>query len=42
LLDHDVAAADVVAKAVETRGFAANEFVELIRFLDPAIRDPDW
>jgi hypothetical protein len=39
MLDHDVASTDVIAKAVEARGLAANEFVELIRFLDSPIRN---
>ena len=37
VLDHDVASADVIAKAIEARGFTANEFVELVRFLDPSV-----
>ncbi len=39
MLNYDIATADVIAEAVETSGFAANEFVELVGFLDPAIRD---
>jgi hypothetical protein len=30
LFHHHVAAANVIAKAIEPRGFVANEFVELI------------
>jgi hypothetical protein len=41
MLDDDVAAADMIAEAIETCGFAADEFVELVRFLDPTIRDFD-
>lgn len=39
MLNHHVAPADVIAKAIEARGFAANEFVELVRFLDPSVGD---
>jgi hypothetical protein len=39
MLNHHVAPADVIAKAIEARGFAANEFVDLVRFLDPPVRD---
>ena len=39
MLDDHVAAADVIAETIEARGFAANEFLELVRFLDPPIRD---
>jgi len=39
LLNDDVATADMIAKAVETRGFAPNDFVELVGFLDSPIRD---
>jgi hypothetical protein len=37
VLDHDIAPADVIAKAIEARGFVADEFVELVRFLDTPI-----
>jgi hypothetical protein len=39
MLDHDVAPADVIAKAIEPGSFAADKFLELVRFLDPAIRN---
>ena len=41
LLDRDVAAADVIAETVESRGLAVNEFLELVRFLDTPIRYSD-
>jgi hypothetical protein len=37
LLDHDVAAADVIAEPIQTRGFITNELVELVGFLDAPI-----
>jgi hypothetical protein len=39
VLNHNVATANVVTKSVETSGFAANEFVELVGFLNTAIRN---
>jgi hypothetical protein len=39
MLENDIATADVIAKAIETRGFAADECVELVRFLDSTIRN---
>jgi len=41
LLDHYVAAADVIAETVESRGLAVYEFLELVRFLDTPIRYSD-
>ena len=37
LLDSNVAPADVIAEAIEPRGLAANQFIELVRFLDAPI-----
>jgi len=39
MLENDIATADVIAEAIEARGFAADEGIELVRFLDPTIRD---
>jgi len=41
LLHHYVAAADVIAETVESRGLAVYEFLELVRFLDNPIRYSD-
>ena len=37
MFDDDVAPADVIAEAIEPRGLAANQFIELVRFLDAPI-----
>jgi len=38
---HNIATANVITKSIETGRFAANEFVELVGFLNTAIRDFD-
>jgi hypothetical protein len=37
MLNDDVAAADVIAKTIQPRGFVSDELVELIGFLDASI-----
>jgi hypothetical protein len=39
MLNYDVTTADVIAETIETSGFTANEFVELVGFLDTTIRN---
>lgn len=39
VFDHDVAAADVIAEAIEPRGFITNELLELVGFVDAPIRN---
>jgi hypothetical protein len=41
MLDDDIAAADVIAKPIESRGFGANVIIKLVCFFDAAIRDFD-
>jgi hypothetical protein len=41
VLNHNIATANVITKSIETGRFAANEFVELVGFLNTAIRDFD-
>jgi hypothetical protein len=37
VFDDDVAPADVIAKAIEPRCLATNQFIELVRFFDAPI-----
>jgi hypothetical protein len=37
MFDDDVAPADVIAEAIKPRGFAANQFIKLVRLLDAPI-----
>ena len=41
MLDDDVATADMIAKAIEPRGFGSDVIIELLRLFDAAIRDFD-